>query len=84
LWSGHPLSNYSICEQTWIDGKQYFSVKNDQYFRQRDQKLRNDLVQKILSSEDSGSSEMSPDSEDANKFHSCSADHNHLDAGGEQ
>jgi hypothetical protein len=41
-------------------------------------------VQKILSSEDSGSSEMSPDSEDANKFHSCSADHNHLDAGGEQ
>ena len=84
LWSGHPLSNYSICEQTWVDGKQYFSVKNDQYFRQRDQKLRNDLVQKILSSEDSGSSEMSPDSEDANKFHSCSADHNHLDAGGEQ
>ena len=84
LWSGHPLSNYSICEQTWVDGKQYFSVKNDQYFRQRDQKLRNDLVQKILSSEDSGSSEMSPDSEDANKFHSCSVDHNHLDAGGEQ
>ena len=84
LWSGHPLSNYSICEQTWVDGKQYFSVKNDQYFRQRDQKIRNDLVQKILSSEDSGSSEMSPDSEDANKFHSCSTDHNHLGAGGEQ
>ena len=84
LWSGHPLSNYSICEQTWVDGKQYFSVKNDQYFRQRDQKLRNDLVQKILSSEDSGSSKMSPDSEDANKFHSCSVDHSHLGAGGEQ
>ena len=45
----------TICEQAWVDGKQYFSVKNDQYFRQRDQKLRNDLVQKILSSEDSGS-----------------------------
>ena len=84
LWSGHPLSNYSICEQTWVDGKQYFSLKNDQYFRQRDQKLRNDLVQKILSSEDSGSSKMSPDSEDANKFHSCSVDHSHLGAGGEQ
>ena len=24
LWSGHPLSTQSICEQTWIEGKQYY------------------------------------------------------------
>ncbi len=24
LWSGHPLSSQSICEQTWIEGKQYY------------------------------------------------------------
>ncbi|TLY32950.1 MAG: hypothetical protein E6K56_02110 [Ignavibacteria bacterium] len=24
LWSGDPLSTYSICEQTWIDGRKYF------------------------------------------------------------
>ena len=24
IWSGHPLSTYSIAEQTWIDGRLYF------------------------------------------------------------
>lgn len=24
LWSGHPLSTQTICEQTWIEGKQYY------------------------------------------------------------
>ena len=84
LWSGHPLSNYSICEQTWVDGKQYFSQKKVQFLKERDTKLRNDLIQKILISADSGNDEMDPDSEDSNKFHSCSTDHLHLNEGGEQ
>ena len=84
LWSGHPLSNYSICEQTWVDGKQYFSLKNVQFLEERDRKIRNDLIQKILISADSGNDEMDPDSEDSNKFHSCSTDHLHLNEGGEQ
>ena len=48
IWSGHPLSTFSICEETWLDGKQFFSTPQDKYFRQRDNKLRNDLIQKIL------------------------------------
>ena len=24
LWSGHPLSTQTVCEQTWIEGKQYY------------------------------------------------------------
>ena len=76
LWSGHPLSNYTICEQTWVDGKQYFSLKNDAYYRERDEKLRNDLIQKILVSSETGSSIMIPDSEDANNYHTCNSDHN--------
>ena len=24
IWSGHPLSTYSICEETWLDGKNTF------------------------------------------------------------
>ena len=82
LWSGHPLSNYSICEQTWVDGKQYFSQKKDAYYRERDEKLRNDLIQKILVSSETGSSIMIPDSEDANDYHTCNSDHNHDDEGG--
>ena len=77
VWSGHPLSNYSICEQTWIEGKQYFSIEQDKFFRARDQKLRNDIIQKILTSEETGTRIMKPDSEEANHFHSCKTEEDH-------
>ncbi len=34
IWSGHPLSNYSRCEQTWIDGRSYFSLERDRALRE--------------------------------------------------
>ena len=77
IWSGHPLSNYSICEQTWIEGKQYFSLEQDKFFRARDKKLRNDIIQKILTSNETGTHIMKPDSEEANHFHSCKTEGSH-------
>ena len=77
IWSGHPLSNYSICEQTWIEGKQYFSLEQDKFFRARDKKLRNDIIQKILISNETGTHIMKPDSEEANHFHSCKTEGSH-------
>ena len=38
IWSGDPLSSYSICEQTWIEGRRYFD-------RQRDLAMRDDMMQ---------------------------------------
>jgi len=29
IWNGHPLSNYSLAEQTWIDGRKYFDRAAD-------------------------------------------------------
>jgi len=29
IWSGPPLSPYSVCEQTWIEGKKYFDRQAD-------------------------------------------------------
>jgi imidazolonepropionase-like amidohydrolase len=29
LWSGEPLSPYSVCEQTWIEGRKYFDRAAD-------------------------------------------------------
>ena len=29
VWSGHPLSTYSRCEQTWIEGTKYFGLEED-------------------------------------------------------
>lgn len=29
IWDGHPLRMYSICEQTFVDGKEYFNREED-------------------------------------------------------
>ncbi len=48
VWSGHPLSTYTICEQTWIDGRRYFDRDEDQSLREEIQKERGVLIQKAL------------------------------------
>lgn len=50
VWSGSPLSNFSRCEQTWIDGRNYFHVEEDRKLRNEESRMRNILVQKILAS----------------------------------
>ena len=29
IWSESPLSSYTRCEQTWIDGRRYFDLDDD-------------------------------------------------------
>jgi N-acetylglucosamine-6-phosphate deacetylase len=53
VWSGDPLSPLSRCEQTWVDGRLYFDIELDRQMRERDERLRAQLIQKILSDEDS-------------------------------
>jgi imidazolonepropionase-like amidohydrolase len=48
IWSGDPLSTYSICEETWIEGAQYFSLRTDKDLRARDRLERQRLIQKAL------------------------------------
>lgn len=50
LWNGDPLSTYSKCEQTWIDGKKYFDILEDQEMQGQISKERASLIQKILAS----------------------------------
>ena len=50
LWSGHPLSNLSKCEQTWVDGRRYFDLDEDIKLRKQNQKMRTALIQKVLAS----------------------------------
>ncbi len=50
LWSGHPLSNLSKVKQTWLDGRKYFDITEDQQRRKKNQHQRNALIQKILTS----------------------------------
>jgi len=54
LWSGSPLSSFSRCEQTWIDGRKYFDRAEDLAARRRMKDLRDQLIQKILAAGEDG------------------------------
>jgi imidazolonepropionase-like amidohydrolase len=44
IWSGDPLSVYSRCEQTWIDGERLFDRKADAALRARDDATRRAIL----------------------------------------
>ena len=48
IWSGDPLSTYTICEQTWIDGRKYFDRQTDLEMRREVRQERARIVQKYL------------------------------------
>lgn len=50
VWSGPPLSTFSRCEQTWVDGRKYFDLAEDQAQRKAAAQMRAALVQRILAS----------------------------------
>ncbi len=50
VWSASPLSTYSRCEQTWVDGRRYFDRDEDAEARRDATALKAALVQRILSS----------------------------------
>jgi len=50
IWNGHPLSMYSMPEQTWVDGTPYFTLERDAELRSLINVEREALIQKILDS----------------------------------
>ncbi len=47
IWSGSPLSTYSLAEQTWIDGRKYFDRADDLKHRDELARERAALVAKV-------------------------------------
>ncbi|MCF7805484.1 MAG: amidohydrolase family protein [Candidatus Marinimicrobia bacterium] len=48
VWNGPPLSAYTRCEQTWIDGRKYFDRSADLREREAIAQERNRLIQRVL------------------------------------
>jgi imidazolonepropionase-like amidohydrolase len=48
LWSSNPLSTYSVCEQTWIDGRRFFDREEDRALRAEADHERAVLIQKVF------------------------------------
>ncbi len=54
MWNGPPLSTYSVCEQTWIEGRRFFDLDEDRAMRERAERERAALVQKVLAMKKNG------------------------------
>jgi N-acetylglucosamine-6-phosphate deacetylase len=63
IWNGDPLSNFTRCEQTWIDGARWFHRGEDEQTRENARLQRNTLIQKILKS---GEETLAPGEREAN------------------
>ncbi len=48
VWSGSPLSSFSRCEHTFVDGREYFSLERDAGLREQNAAHRKRVVQRIL------------------------------------
>ncbi len=57
LWSGHPLSTFSVAEQTWIDGRKYFDRDEDLASREALAEERAALIAKVKAESESSSDE---------------------------
>jgi len=55
VWNGNPLSQFTRAEQTWIDGRRYFSLEEDAAMREQIDRERTQLIQAILAIENNGS-----------------------------
>ena len=51
IWSGNPLSQFTRAEQTWVDGRRYFSLEEDAAMREQVDSERTQLIQAVLSAE---------------------------------
>ncbi|NUN69790.1 MAG: amidohydrolase family protein [Bacteroidetes bacterium] len=76
IWSGHPLSTYSICEQTWIEGRRFFDRAEDAAMRQDLQVKKAELIQKAATSKKKGAGPAAPSRRSF--FYSChEEEHDH-------
>lgn len=48
IWNGNPLSQFTKAEQTWVDGRRYFSLAEDKVLREDIAKQRAQLIQAVI------------------------------------
>jgi len=69
LWSGHPLSVYSIAEKTIVDGKVYYDLEKDKANREYIVKERARLIQKMKGAKKGGAPTKKGGSRQLIEFH---------------
>ena len=64
IWSGPPLSTFSVAEQTWIDGRKYFDRSEDLASREALAEERAALIAKVQAESKSSSDEDGDEAEE--------------------
>ena len=67
IWNGNPLSTYSLCEQTWIDGQKYFDRADDLRLRKTQEEERTMLIQRLLEDKDQKKDDKKDEKKDEKK-----------------
>jgi adenine deaminase len=71
IWSGDPLSTYTVAEQTWIDGRKYFDREEDLARREELQEERERLIEKVKAKADSKAGPNQESTEKPEPEYSC-------------
>ena len=61
IWNGNPLSQFTKAEQTWVDGRRYFSLEEDAALRADIARQRSQLIQAVLAASRSDNTDQSTD-----------------------
>ena len=61
IWNGDPLSTYTVCDETWIEGRRYYSRAEDAELRARDIARREVLIDRILAEKHGSRSRKEPE-----------------------
>jgi len=69
LWTDHPLSVYARVEQTWIDGRLYFSLEKDAEARKTLASERNRIMLRMLDKAAEGGPTREPKAEHEHNYH---------------
>lgn len=71
LWSAAPMSIYAIAEQTYVDGRKYFDLEEQNSRQQEIQAEREHLIQLMLEEKANGASMQKAESDDSDGTYSC-------------
>jgi imidazolonepropionase-like amidohydrolase len=71
IWDGNPLSIYSKVEETWIEGKKYWSIDENLELEERDKRLRKSIISKILKSPQRAGEGIKPLPKKSSHGHNC-------------
>lgn len=48
VWSGDPLSTFSRCEETWVDGRKFFDLEEDQQMVREIRETRSAMLAELV------------------------------------